>query len=370
VVARTETVTDNVITHIAQVTTEWLTAALAASGALTRGAVAAFEVDAGRGNWSTSGALHVRYSPDALGEQPARLFLKLVDTDTGDGEFFGPSEVDYYTRDYVDAPDVPLLRCYDARYSQELRRYHVLLDDVSETHVNASKKEPTLAYGLALAEGLAALHARWWGAERLAQANAPIHDVDHIRRFVAIAEPGVGHILARFAAELKPHWPAMMRELFDRHPTALIARTQDAEGFTLIHGDVGHGNVLVPLDGERPLYIIDRQPFDLSLTTWLGAYDLAYALVLDWPTELRRQYELPILERYHARLIEHGANSYAWAQLFDDYRLCVAMGVYVAVEYCRGGVDERWVQLGLPMLRRVLTACDDLDCRALWSKGL
>ena len=47
-------------------------------------------------------------------------------------------------------PDAPLLRCYDARYSEELRRYHVLLDDVSETHVNASEKEPTLAYGLAL----------------------------------------------------------------------------------------------------------------------------------------------------------------------------------------------------------------------------
>ncbi len=53
-------------------------------------------------------------------------------------------------------------------------------------------------------------------------------------------------------------------------------------------------------------------------------------------------------------------------QLYDDYRLSAAMGVYMATEYCRGGVNERWVTAWLPMLQRSLTACDDLDCRELW----
>lgn len=53
-------------------------------------------------------------------------------------------------------------------------------------------------------------------------------------------------------------------------------------------------------------------------------------------------------------------------QLWADYRLCVAMAVYVAVEYCRGGVNERWVPVWLPMLQRALTACEDWDCPALW----
>lgn len=360
--------TDTVITAIDQVTPAWLTDVLSRSGALTRGSVAAFELDTGRGNWSTSGSLRLRYAPDALGERPARLFLKLVDTDLGDGEFFGPSEVDYYTRDYVDVPGAPLLRCYDAGYSDALRRYHVLLDDVSETHVNASEKEPTLAYGLALAEGLAALHARWWGGERLAEAGAPIHGAGHIRSFVAIAEPGVEHILRRFSSELRPHWPDLVRELFARHPQAMIERAGDPNGFTLIHGDTGDQNILVPREGQHPLYLIDRQPFDWSLTTWLGAYDLAYALVLDWPVELRRQWEMPVLERYHARLVEQGVQGYPWQRLVDDYRLCVAMGVYVAVEYCRGGINERWISAWLTMLQRSLAACDDLDCRALWQR--
>jgi hypothetical protein len=290
----------------------------------------------------------------------------MVNVDLED-EFFGPSEVTYYTRDYVGVAGAPLIRCYNAAYSEAKQRYHLLLDDVSESHVEAAQKAPTLEYGLALAEGLAVLHAHWWGAQRLAEAGAPMHSARHIQRFVNIAEPGAGHILNHFSAELEPHWPAAIRALYAQHPPAIIQRTQDDNGFTLIHGDVGHNNILVPRDGDRPVYLIDRQPFNWSLTTWLGVYDLAYALVLDWPVETRRRLEMPILRHYHDQLSKNGVNGYAWQQLFDDYRLSVAMGVYIATEYCRGGVNERQVTTWLPMLQRSLIACDDLDCSELWS---
>jgi hypothetical protein len=42
------------------------------------------------------------------------------------------------------------------------------------------------------------------------------------------------------------------------------------------------------------------------------------------------------------------------------------MVVYVAVEYCRGGINEPQIPVWLPMLQQALTACDDLDCAALW----
>ncbi len=188
------------------------------SGALSGGEVAGFDLEDGRGNWSSNLRLRLHYSPDARGDLPAGLFLKMVDTDLGDGEYFDDSEVTYYRRDYLDVPEAPLVRCYDGVYSPELRRYHLLLDDHSHTHIQAQEKSPTLEYGLALAEGLAALHARWWGAERLAERGASIHDEAHIRRFAAIAEPGVGHILGRFSAELEPHWPAMLKDLFAAIP--------------------------------------------------------------------------------------------------------------------------------------------------------
>ena len=356
--------TGSVISSPEQLTPASLTDTLRAAGALTAGAVAAFEIDTGRGNWSSNATLHIRYTARAAGDLPPRLFLKLVNTNL-DGEFFGASEVTYYTHDYVGVAGAPLVRCYDAAYSAEMRRYHLLLDDLSATHEVASSRPPTLAYGLALAEGLAVLHAHWWGAARLVEAAAPIHDAAFIQRFVAIAEPGVDHILAAFGDQLEAHWPSLMRDLYARHPAAMIARAADTNGFTLIHGDVGENNVLRPRQGERPIYIIDRQPFDWSLTTWLGAYDLAYAMVIDWDTPARRTLEWPVLRRYHDELRRRGVTSYSWERLVEDYRLMVAMGIYIATEYCRGGIPSRWWSFGPSMLRRVLTACDDLQCAAL-----
>lgn len=356
---------EEVIADLEQVTPAWLTAVLSGSDALIHGAVAAFEVQTSRGNWSTNASLSLRYAPGSQGTLPAWLFLKMVNTDL-DGEYFGPSEVTYYTRDYVGVENAPLVRCYGAAYSEEKHRYHLLLDDLSETHVEAAAKVPTLDYGLALAEGLAAMHARWWGAQRLAAAGAPIHNARHIRRFVEIAEPGAEHIIREFSAELEPHWPDLIRTLYARHPQAIIERTRDDNGYTLIHGDAGCTNILVPRNGDRPIYIIDRQPFDWSLTTWLGVYDLVYALVLDWDVEIRRRLEMQVLRRYHDQLSELGISGYSWERLLEDYRLTVAMGVYIATEYCRGGVNPQLTWVWLPMLQRSLTACDDLDCRALW----
>jgi hypothetical protein len=89
--------------------------------------VATFDVDAGRGNWSTNAVLHLHYAAGAQGELPPRLFLKMVNTDLGE-ESFGASEVAYYTRDYLGVAGAPLVRCYDAAHTARQRRYHLLLD--------------------------------------------------------------------------------------------------------------------------------------------------------------------------------------------------------------------------------------------------
>ena len=357
---------DTVITSVEQATPEWLTTALSTSGALSAGTVIAVGVDAGHGNWSTNARLRPRYSADAVGDLPSSLFLKIVRTDLDDDESFGDSEVGYYTRDYVDVPDAPLVRCHDAAYSTDDHCYHLLLDDVTASHVEATHRSPTLEYALALADGLAAMHARWWGADRLVAAGRPIHDAAHVQQFVDIAAPGVPHVLGQCTRELATHWSDLIGQVVARHPAAMIERTRTGSGFTIIHGDPGCTNILVPRTGSRPLYLIDRQPFDWSLTTWLGVYDLVYATVLDWPVADRRRLEKPLLRRYLDQLLAHGVDGYSWDQLWTDYRLMIPMGVYIAVEYSRGGLDTDLQFVWLPYLQRTLTAIDDLDCAALW----
>ncbi|HRN67443.1 MAG TPA: phosphotransferase [Promineifilum sp.] len=354
-----------VIQSIDQVTPEWLTYVLTRSGALTGGRVAAIAIESGERILSTSTRLRIAYSEGATGALPPKLFLKTVNVDQ-DEDFFGASEVNYYLRDYKGVACAPIPRCYDAVFSEEQRCYHLLLDDLADTHIEAKHKPRTLEYGLALAEGLACLHAAWWGGDRLADVGEQIPVARQIDRFVEIAQPGAGHIIGAYSRELKAYWPAAVEEILQRHPSVMIARTNDSNGFTLIHGDPNWNNILVPHNADRPLYIIDRQPFDWSLTVWLGVYDLAYALVLDWDIDERRRFEMPILRHYHDRLMTHGVRDYTWEQLLLDYRLSVPICVYVAIEWCRGGVNEPWVHIWLPMLQQAMTACDDLNCRELW----
>ena len=131
---------EEVITSLEEVTPAWLTGVLANSGVLTRGSVTTVDVETGGGNWSTHAKLALRYAEGSQGALPQRLFLKMVKTDWGDGAF-GPSEVTYYTRDYVDVDEALLVRCYDAAYSEAQRGYHLLLDDLSETHCEASSPD-------------------------------------------------------------------------------------------------------------------------------------------------------------------------------------------------------------------------------------
>lgn len=360
---------DKVIKSISQVTLDWLTTVLLQSGALEKGAVDGFEIIATQEReLSSNVSLQLTYNAGSSGELPERLFLKMVNMQYDDDDPLLSSEVDYYTRDYQGVNGVPIPRCYHAALSEDLQRYHILLDDLSQTHIGASKKSFTLEHGLALAEGLAVMHAHWWSADRLRQGGKAIPSPEAIERFIGIAHPGAEFILKHYSDELTPHWSGMIREIYERHPQVLIERTRDPNVFTLIHGDAGPWNIFVPIEGDGPVYLIDRAPFEWSLTMWLGVYDLAYLLVTGLGVETRRNLEQPLLQRYHACLVENGVENYSWEQLYEDYRLMAAMGVYIATEWCRGG-ENPYKEIWMTMLHQALTAVDDLECSKLWQPG-
>ena len=74
----------------------------------------------------------------------------------------------------------------------------------------------------------------------------------------------------------------------------------------------------------------------------------------------RRAHELPMLKRYHRKLVRHGVRDYDFAALFSDYRACLPISLYVAVSWCAEPADVERMKGGcLPDLQRALRALID-----------
>ncbi len=325
--------------------------------ALSVGRVEALDIEESTTKWSNVARIKVRYTPSSRGEQPRKLFLKMVQA-----EEFGRSEVDYFARDYIELPDAPIPRCYDTDYAEDPRRYHILMDDLSETHSGDYDRPPTLEYGLALADACAVLHSHWWGADRLSAGGRSLPDESTIATAEATAQDGYATLLAAIQEDSGERAARTTEALLARLPVALKERTADASSQTLLHGDLNPSNILRPRVGDTPVYFVDRQPFDHSLTVWTGASDLAYMMVLWWETDARRELEDSVLRRYHDSLVARGVRDYSWGQLTCDYALGAAQSIYIAAGGC-AELDEpesmRWVWGR--HARRVLAAVDDLN---------
>ena len=354
----------DVVTDAREITAEWLDRALRRAGVLQRGGVSAVEVDARRESWSSAATIRARYSRDASGALPTALFLKICPFAE-----FGPSEVDYYTRDYVGCADAPLVRCYDAQYDAGRRAYHVLLDDLSATHANQWQAQVTPALVDAIADNVAALHACRWTAASIEATGERLPGAAELDRYFAHISRGLAPLFAIGGDDFRAEWRPIVREVFERHRPLMLARTRDPRGICLVHGDINPGNMLAPRAWPGALYLIDRQPFDWSLRVWLGVSDLAYLMCSFWTEADRRTFERPMLERYHAALVARGVDDYPLERVWEDYRLAVVQAVYVAVEWCvleKDREEKRWLwsrELGTAM-----SALEDWDCRSLWTR--
>ena len=170
------------------------------------------------------------------------FFLKMVRT-----EEFGPSEVNFYLKDYVALRDAPIPRCYDAAFSEDPRRYHILMADLSGTHSTVFERNVTEGYALALADACATLHAHWWGADRFQSGGHLLPDGSRVLAVDSAVRSGYPVLLKGVEVELGGQAAANVRGILDALPAALTARTFDTSSLTLIHGDLSPGNILAPL---------------------------------------------------------------------------------------------------------------------------
>ncbi|NKB66667.1 MAG: phosphotransferase [Candidatus Latescibacteria bacterium] len=297
---------------------------------------------------STVAHFSVRYSPDATGVMPARLFLKIPKPHK---YRLGRNEAEFYRK----MPDqAHLVPCYDAAFDDATGTAHLLLADQSATH---SAGVPLSADRAAAAvDALAAIQARWWDHPDLGRhMGAPPEqgfDYRYSDRYQSNKR--------RFEQLLELHGPSLsqkVRDLYEivlaKGPDILLQRPTEGD-LTLGHHDLHSGNILFPQDPKEPVYIIDWQ----NDWAWFGVKDLAFLLVFALEEEQCRQLEKDILRRYCQRLAEAGISGYTWDKAWRDYRLA-------AVELLYRPLGNRQAPDVLRSVTRCTQAFNALDCMEL-----
>ncbi|MDT4898951.1 MAG: hypothetical protein QOH25_4028 [Acidobacteriota bacterium] len=352
----------DVITDLAQVTPRWLTSVLHENGYLHQGKVISVHNRLTKTlALSVVARLELQFSADAAASVPSSLFLKISRPDLPQAlasELQG-KEVEFYKAVAHVMPDPPFIRCYEAAYSPDSGRIHLLLDDLSETHFQTEPPlTPAQSYCELAVDCLIELHAYWWEHPRLGKDIGTLFAEQELKDFISATEKNI----IKFIDFLGDKLSARQRKAYER----ILASSHQpwkhltgAKRLTVIHGDAHWWNFLYPRDTSQYRTCM----FDWSL--WhidMGARDLAFMMALGWDRERRAASELNLLRRYYDGLLAHGIENYTWDDCLNDYRWSVIRNLNVpAIQWSHGRSPSLWWS----NLERAMMAYEDLGCSEL-----
>jgi hypothetical protein len=294
--------------------------------------------------------LRLDYEGGAQGAPPS-LILKAGLSDRPGGPWKpGQREVAFYREVAPATPAGLLLRCLDSDSDTATGTWHLLLEDLTDTHRTATAwpLPPAYEQSVAIIGAQARFHAAWWNDERLGVTVGTLG---------AASLDAMATQFDGFARDFGDRLPAGRRELHQRllrSAPRLLVRPQPR---TIVHGDAHAWNCFLPTaDGAPRLFDWDAWRIDHA------SDDLAYLMAVHWYPDQRHTFEHRLLDRYHDELVAHAVIGYGRAALQEDYRVSVLWQIARAI----------WQQsIGIPPviwwnnLERLHLAVDDLDCRAL-----
>ncbi|MBW7966051.1 phosphotransferase [Bradyrhizobium sp. BR 10261] len=339
----------------------YLTAALRKARALDAGAVREVTVLHERDTVvSHITRLGLRYVGESSGS-PQTLILK-----TPHGEFAktpadrGEHEVEFYLRLAPNMPRGLVSRCFDGRFDAESGTWHLLLEDLTDSHELATVPTlpPSRDQSMAIVTTLAGMHAVWWNHPDLGETVGTwASPEDSAARMDTFA----GHY-DRFADELGDRLSEERRILYRRlieQSGRLSQRYHSRRHVTIVHGDAHTWNFLLPRAGVADtVRIFDFDLWGINVPT----NDLAYMMAIQWYPERRQALERVLLNRYYETLLARGVTGYTRGALDQDYRWSVLWHITKPV--------WQWA-INLPPgiwwnnLERVMMAVEDLGCEEL-----
>jgi Phosphotransferase enzyme family len=344
-------VNPELITSLDQITPAWLTNVLGKD-------VADVSYESGETSFAITAHIRVTYASQQAA--PSRFFLKFSKPVHPVSIPEGGWEVVFYKSVAPRTPSL-LAPCYDAVFSPEQGKLHLLFEDLSGTHYAEppSHLPPTRPHCELIVRALADIHAAWWEEPPWELIGWSLPDQAEVERRIQDVGERVALFTSFLGDRLSKKRRAIYRDVLAALPN-LYTRLTHPRAYTVIHDDIHIGNVLYPRDPTTDtVRIIDWQTWHIDL----APKDLAHMMAIFWFADQRRALEQLLLKQYHDRLCENGVTNYSWEQLWYDYRLCVLRKLFHPPwQWASGHHPNIWWN----HLERVMTAYEDLNCRELF----
>ena len=338
-----------------------LTDALRRCGALRDGSVRNMVVESSRDTiLSRIIRLRLAYDGPEAGAPGSVILKTALPGGAGDGWNIGRAEVAFYDQVASTMSIQVVPRCFEAHWNGEMQAWHLLLEDLTDTHVPPAQwpLPPAVEQSMRIVRALARFHAAWWDDARLGVSVGHWPDADgpdgRIRRIASDFE--------RFVDRTRDLLPRERRVIYERlldQAPRLLARYQSRRNMTIAHGDAHVLNVLMPRDaGSDDVRFLDWDSWRIEP----GTHDLAYMMALHWYPDRRRLIERSLLDQYHETIVAQGVSGYDRRALVDDYRWSALWHITTPMWQCVNNIPP---VIWWNNLERIMLAVDDLDCRAL-----
>jgi hypothetical protein len=320
--------TPPLLRRAADVTPEWLTAALRGAGAVAGGAsVLSFETaPIGTGQMADTTRFTVAY--DEPGAGPAGVVGKFASADDqsrGTGLALRAYEVEVrFYREVAARIGARVPATYLAEVEPETGWFTLLMEDIAGAVQGDQIAACSPEVAGAVLEEMAGLHAPCWEApelERLEWLNRSTAESDGF--LVALVSSLLPGFLERYADELSPEHQEVCRLFAEHLPAYLQLRSGPR---TASHGDFRLDNLLFQPGTSRPVVV------DWQTAGWAGAsVDVAYFVGGCLSIEDRRAHEQALLAQYHEALGRRGVRDYSLEQLRADARRDTFAGLLMAI---------------------------------------
>ncbi len=349
------------ITNPTKITADWLTEKMKAQGNLQVGKVKRmFVKDTVSTKHSELYFINITYSDyHSLRTAPEQIVLKIPKPDKTATEkevlFYGQVKSTMQEAG-SNTNDLALLTCFDAYRDEETGASHLVLEAVSSKY-QSHDNPPSPRHAEQVIDTFATIHGFWWEHETLADYGQ-LPDEAILASRLALYQEKFESIKQDTRAPLKPRQQAILQTISHAIPNQRRENLLAHKHITLTHQDTNHLNILYSHDDAK---LVDWQKLGIST----GTDDLAYWIAFHWSPSNRKSLEMPLLRRYHEKLVSLDVEDVSLEAIQADYRASIANRLGFMLTQWKPELYKD--KLYWARLRNGLFAYDDLDCDELFN---